>query len=104
MSETRLTGTITRLNQQGYGFISSKTMEFTRIYFHWTMLEPPLKFTDLKRGMVVEFTPYPYRDKGYRATRVKLHDKPQTEVRDGESVVAKDTDSSDLPQPTSKSE
>ena len=104
MSEQRLTGTITRLNQNGYGFISSKVMQFTRIYFHWTMLEPPLKFTDLKRGMEVEFTPYPYRDKGYRATKVKLYDKPQTEVRDGESVVAENSSSSDISQPTSKPE
>lgn len=40
----------------GYGFIESEAIPYTRIFFHWQALEHnTLHFTKLKRGMELEF-------------------------------------------------
>ena len=64
----------------GYGFISSKDVPFTRIFFHWTSLkQDTLKFTELKVGMKVEFTPTEVEGKGWRAIKIKvLQDEPSS--------------------------
>lgn len=74
MENTRIKGRISYISPQGYGFISSIEMKFTRIFFHWSSLTPDtLKFTELKKGMHVEFTPAEMPDnKGVRAYKVKV--------------------------------
>jgi len=68
-----MTGKITKIDSKGYGFISSKELPFTRIFFHWTyLLQDTLKFPELKTGMKVEFEPKEVDGKGTRAIKVKV--------------------------------
>lgn len=72
-SEIRMTGKIIKVSENGWGFISSRDIKFTRIFFHWTSLkQDTLKFTELKNGMKVEFTPVEVDDKGYRAIKISV--------------------------------
>lgn len=69
----RVQGRIIKLSDEGWGFISSKDIKFTRIFFHWTSLkQDTLKFTELKNGMKVEFTPQDLGEKGWRAIKIKV--------------------------------
>lgn len=75
--EKRITGKIIKLDQSeekgGWGFISSKELKFTRIFFHWTSLkQDTLKFPDLRNGMKVEFTPVEVDSKGWRAIKIRV--------------------------------
>jgi cold shock CspA family protein len=73
MTDTRIVGRIIKVSKSGYGFISSKEIEFTKIFFHWTSLkQDTLPFLELKIGMMVEFTPLQIPDKGYRAIHVRV--------------------------------
>ena len=39
MTDTnKIIGRIIKINRTGWGFISSKDIQFTRIFFHWTAL------------------------------------------------------------------
>lgn len=78
---TRITGRITKLNSedgQGWGFINSPSKKFTRIYFHWSALEPSVNFLELKIGDMLEFECMKYidkitgDDKGFRAFKIKV--------------------------------
>lgn len=73
-NEKRIIGKIIKLDKDGgWGFISSKEIKFTRIFFHWTaLLQNTLKFPELKTKMEVEFTAVEYPDKGWRALRIKV--------------------------------
>lgn len=81
MDETRVIGKITKLSDRGWGFISSQQVEFTRIFFHWSALnQDTLNFKELKVGMKVEFGVIRARDRGYRATKIKvIEDEPKIE-------------------------
>ena len=71
----RLIGKIIHISDSGWGFISSTDIKFTRIFFHWTALEQDtLHFTELMKGMKVEFTPKDFPDKGIRAIKVRIID------------------------------
>lgn len=71
--ETRVGGKIIKISEQGWGFISSKEIKFTRIFFHWTSLkQDTLKFQELKNGMKVEFTPIEVEGKGFRAIKIEV--------------------------------
>jgi cold shock CspA family protein len=71
--ETRARGKIIKVSDGGWGFISSKDIKFTRIFFHWTSLrQNTLKFTDLRNGMKVEFTPVEVEGKGWRAIKIEV--------------------------------
>lgn len=76
--DNRVRGKIIKVSDGGWGFISSKEIKFTRIFFHWTSLKQnTLKFQDLKNGMRVEFTPVEVEGKGYRAIKIEvLQDEP----------------------------
>lgn len=66
-------GKIIKVSPQGWGFISSKDIEFTRIFFHWTGLtQDTLRFPELKKGMKVEFEAIEVEGKGIRAFKVKV--------------------------------
>ena len=75
--QSRMTGKIIKLSKDGWGFISTKEIKFTRIFFHWTSLVQDTKnFQELKLGMNVEFTPNQEEHRGWRAFKVKvLNDK-----------------------------
>jgi cold shock CspA family protein len=77
--EKRVVGKIIKVSEKGWGFISSKDIEFTRIFFHWTSLkQDTIRFPDLKPGMKVEFTPVNVEGKGWRAIRIKVIEIPTT--------------------------
>ena len=66
-------GKIIHLNDEGFGFITSIEIPFTRIFFHWTGLRgDTLKFTDLRENMKVEFSAYQHNEKGWRAVNIKV--------------------------------
>lgn len=76
MSDTKVIGRIIKVSKQGWGFISSKDIEFTRIFFHWTALrQDTIPFLELKTGMQVEFTPLQIPGKGWRAVHVRVIEK-----------------------------
>ncbi len=67
------TGKIIKVSKEGWGFISSRDIQFTRIFFHWTSLtQDTLPFPELRTGMHVEFTPVEVQDKGWRAIHVRV--------------------------------
>lgn len=76
-NDKRIQGKIIKLDQSdekgGWGFISSKDLKFTRIFFHWTSLkQDTLKFPELRNGMKVEFTPVEVQEKGWRAIKISV--------------------------------
>jgi cold shock CspA family protein len=78
--EKRVNGKIIKVSDEGWGFISSKEIKFTRIFFHWTSLKQgTLKFQELKNGMKVEFTPVQVEGKGWRAIKIMVlqQDEPK---------------------------
>jgi len=95
----KISGRIIKVHKAGWGFISSKEIEFTRIFFHWTSLrQDTLQFPELKTGMIVEFTPIKIPDKGYRAVHVMVTDK--REKKEVEDVIITDEEAAlpnDLP-------
>jgi len=78
--DERLIGKIYHLSDEGYGFISSKEIPYTRIFFHWKGLEEDTKkFTELEKGMKIEFTPLEIVDDDdgkirMRAIKIKVVD------------------------------
>jgi cold shock CspA family protein len=78
--EIRVKGKIIKVHEAGWGFISSKDIKFTRIFFHWTSLKQnTLKFVELKNGLKVEFTPVEVEGKGWRAIKIEvITDEPES--------------------------
>jgi cold shock CspA family protein len=73
----KVIGRIIKVSDTGWGFISSKDIKFTRIFFHWTHLrQDTLPFPDIRTGMMVEFTPLQLPGKGYRAVHIRVIDNP----------------------------
>jgi cold shock CspA family protein len=85
-------GRVIKVHKTGWGFISSKDIQFTRIFFHWTALrQDTVKFPELKTGMYVEFTPLEIPGKGVRAVHVRVIEKPasmKVETNEENSVPA----------------
>jgi len=78
MTDTKAVGRLIKVSKGGWGFISSKDIEFTRIFFHWTaLLQDTLNFKELEMGMWVEFTPVKIDGKGYRAIQIRVIEKPK---------------------------
>lgn len=89
MDETRAVGKIIKVHKDGWGFISSRDIEFTRIFFHWTALrQDTLRFLELRTGMYVEFTPLDIPGKGYRAMHLRIVEKPRHETQTADEVPA----------------
>lgn len=77
MEARKIVGRIIKLSKSGWGFISSRDIEFTRIFFHWTALkQDTLPFLELHTGMMVEFVPVQIPGKGWRAIHVTVLEKP----------------------------
>jgi len=71
--ERRIVGKIIKVSAEGWGFISSLDIKYTRIFFHWTSLrQDTLNFQGLKNGMKVEFTPVEVDGKGWRAIKIRV--------------------------------
>ncbi len=72
-TENRVVGKVIKVSPKGFGFISSKDIAFTRIFFHWTSLrQDTLNFKDVHVGQMVEFTPRVVEGKGTRAIKIKV--------------------------------
>lgn len=79
-SNTKVLGRIIKISKDGWGFISSKEIQFTRIFFHWTALrQDTVSFLELRTGMIVEFTPLKIEGKGWRAVHVKVIERQPIE-------------------------
>jgi len=79
----KIIGRIIKVSKQGWGFISSREIEFTRIFFHWTSLrQDTIPFLELKTGMMVEFTPLKIEGKGHRAIHIRVIEKKKEEPND----------------------
>jgi cold shock CspA family protein len=77
-NSNKVIGRIIKVSKEGWGFISSKDIEFTRIFFHWTALrQDSLPFLELRTGMQVEFTPLQIPGKGWRAVHVRVIEREQ---------------------------
>jgi cold shock CspA family protein len=67
--------------EKGWGFISSKDVPFTRIFFHWTGLSnDTIHFTEVEKGMDVEFNT---KEIEGRVRAINIH---VLEAEDGKSV------------------
>jgi cold shock CspA family protein len=76
IKDTKVIGRIIKISRQGWGFISSKEIKFTRIFFHWTALrQDTMPFLELRIGMPVEFTALQIPEKGWRAVHVRVLEK-----------------------------
>ena len=94
----KVTGRIIKISETGWGFISSKDIKFTRIFFHWTHLrQDTLSFPELHTGMTVEFTPVKLPDKGYRAVHIRVTDDKRTAVKESGDAEATPIELGDLP-------
>lgn len=86
--ERRVVGKIIKVSPDGWGFISSKEIKFTRIFFHWTSLrQDTLNFVNLKNGQRVEFTPIEIEGKGTRAIKIKVIEEEPIEIEEAEETV-----------------
>lgn len=99
MTDTKVVGRIIKVSKQGWGFITSKEIQFTRIFFHWTSLrQDTLPFLELKPGMIVEFTPLKIDGRGYRAVHIKvLEKKPIEPLTEAEMKEAEDEQGTEMP-------
>lgn len=79
--QRRIQGRILLINEEGWGFITSREIPFRRIFFHWTFLnnDQPLltdksksHFEQIEEGMIVEFKPLEIPDKGWRAIQIEV--------------------------------
>jgi ''Cold-shock'' DNA-binding domain. len=85
MTDTRIQGKIIKISKSGWGFISSKEIEFTRIFFHWTSLrQDSVPFLELRTGMPVEFIALQIPGKGWRAVHVRVMEKVKMESTNDE--------------------
>lgn len=63
-------GKITKLDpKEGWGFLASDELKFTRIFFHWSALRK-IHFDTLKVGMEMEFKAVDIPEKGWRAFNI----------------------------------
>jgi len=97
VTDTKVVGRIIKVSKTGWGFISSKDIQFTRIFFHWTSLrQDTIPFLELKTGMYVEFTPLQVPMKGWRAVHVRVIESPnhhkEEETKDKENKDKEETD------------
>jgi len=89
MTDRKITGRVIKVSKAGWGFISSKEIEFTKIFFHWTALrQDTIPFKQLESGMHVEFTPLEVPDRGWRAVHIKVIEKPKVEHDEPAEVSA----------------
>lgn len=92
-AENRAIGRVIKVSKAGWGFISSRDIEFTRIFFHWTALkQDTIPFLELKTGMIVEFTPVKVEGKGYRAVHIRVIDKKEKSNEPAESEAITEAD------------
>ena len=74
--EKRSFGKFIKVSHEGWGFITSQELPFTRIFFHWSALQnDTLKFQDLRAGMKVSFNAFEVEGKGWRAIKIKVENE-----------------------------
>jgi len=74
VEEKRVLGKIIKIHPDGFGFVSTREIPFTKIFFHWTSLENNINFLELKFGTKVSFIAQKLPDKGWRAIKIKLEE------------------------------
>jgi len=67
-----ITGKIVSINKErGFGFITSPERRFVRFFFHWSALDPTVKFESLAKGDQVTFEEHE-NERGARANKIKV--------------------------------
>lgn len=68
-----ITGKIIYLNEtEGWGYINTHEIKFSKVYFHWTGLETNTKnFQELKRNDTLRFNAIK-REKGWKAINIMV--------------------------------
>jgi len=91
----KVVGKVIKVHKAGWGFVSSKEIQFTRIFFHWTSLrQDTITFPELKTGMTVEFTPLQIEGKGWRAMHMRVINKvPLEKTNEDATTTAVESDS-----------
>ena len=75
--DKRVVGRLIKVDPKGYGFISSKEIPYTRIFFHWTgLLQDTKNFAELENGQFVEFETMRVEGKGVRAIKIRVVNPP----------------------------
>jgi len=95
----RINGRVIKISKEkGWGFISSFDKPFTRIFFHWSALEPTFNILNLNPGAKVEFEPMEIPEKGWRAMRIKVieNGKPAETPSQGEDMAQESKPSENL--------
>ena len=84
--DKRIEGKVILVNRRGFGFISSKEILYTRIYFHWTNLVPQtINFSEIKRGDPVDFILEKKNDGTYKAIKVDVLEREPSPVVENNS-------------------
>ena len=90
VTSKRVIGKIVKISEKGYGFIVSRDIPYTRIFFHWTSLnQDTAHFTELTKGMEVEFTPVESPDKGTKAIKIDVLEPESNPNKDEEMEEVK---------------
>lgn len=96
---TKVIGRVITVSKAGWGFISSRDIEFTRIFFHWTALrQDTLPFKQIHTGMNVEFTPVMIPGKGWRAVHVRVLERVEKTFPPSDEIEYTDVEVPPLPE------
>ena len=96
MEDKLIIGKIIKVDEKGWGFITTKEVPFTRIFFHWTaLMQDTLNFKQLQTNMKVEFKAQQIPEKGWRALKVRVIE--QDNNNDGSNSSAMPTLHGDEP-------
>jgi cold shock CspA family protein len=68
-----LAGKIIKLHSNGWGFITSTDLPFTRIFFHWTgLVQNTKKFPELKVNDKVRFVLQQNQEDAWKAIKIEV--------------------------------
>lgn len=81
-------GRIWKVSEKGWGFVISQEIPFTKIFFHWTyLIRDTLKFPEIQKGMMVEFTPVDRGENGIHAIKIRVLEPNEVPSEDEEPPV-----------------
>jgi cold shock CspA family protein len=65
-------GKVIYVSDKGWGFVTTRDIPFTKIFFHWTFIDKDQKnFTEWKKGDKVEFYTRSVEGMGLQAINIK---------------------------------
>jgi cold shock CspA family protein len=68
-----LEGKVIKVHPNGWGFITSVDLKFTRIFFHWTgLVQNTKKFPELRIGDKVRFVIQQNQEDAWKAIKIEV--------------------------------